>query len=93
MTCLLCDSSFLFSCVRSFVRHSRKHLVPQFTDQELPLLLFNDDQTDIDRHKEFHDELSSLTIEKCDALEQIKKLYVGMLLKFREGHLLPENSM
>ncbi|CAF1953676.1 unnamed protein product [Rotaria magnacalcarata] len=92
--CPLCDSSFIFTYSKSFLHHFRKHLSHPLADQEEPPLLFsNDDQMKVDNCNEFEHELLSFEIETRDPVEELKKHYTGMLLKLREGHVLPGNVM
>jgi hypothetical protein len=110
--CPLCDSKFLFTNLKSFIHHFRKHRLHSSSDKEtVSSLILNHDEINIISNDENEPQQSLCDNEQqqslCDneqqqslceceqhnAVEDIKKFYVKMLLKLREGHTLPGNVM
>ncbi|CAF4461008.1 unnamed protein product [Rotaria socialis] len=98
-SCPLCDSNFIYTNLKSFINHFRKHdfnssgqdhsslsLAPPFNDFNLD----NHDDTDDSQQIQ---QASVWQSEHHGALDEIRKFYVKMLLKVREGHVLPGNIM
>lgn len=97
--CPLCDTNFIFTNLRSFINHFRKHDF-SCSDEErllLPLLPSSNDLNldDYDRTDDLQQgqQVSAWQAEHHDPLEDIRKFYLKMLLKIREGHILPGNIM
>jgi hypothetical protein len=101
--CPLCDSKFLFTNLKSFIHHFRKHVLHSSSDKETTSsLILNHDEINITSNDENEQQQSLCDNEQqqsvCEyeqhnAVEEIKKFYVKMLLKLREGHTLPGNVM
>ncbi|CAF4215667.1 unnamed protein product, partial [Rotaria magnacalcarata] len=99
ISCPLCDSNFIYTNLKSFINHFRKHdfnssgqdhsslsLAPPFNDFNLD----NHDDTDDSQQIQ---QTSVWQSEHHGALDEIRKFYVKTLLKVREGHVLPGNIM
>jgi hypothetical protein len=100
--CPLCDSKFVFTYLKSFIHHIRKHVLHSSPDKEVSssLSLDHDELSSLLNHDEINinindeNERQSLyKYEQHNPLEEIKKYYIKMLLKVREGHVLPGNVM
>ncbi|CAF2819444.1 unnamed protein product [Rotaria sp. Silwood2] len=89
--CPLCDSKFIFTYLKSFIYHIRKHISYSSPDKEvLPSLLPSHDEMNLEIINENEEQKSSHEYEQHDPLVEIKKYYIKMLLKLREGHVLPD---
>ncbi|CAF1433082.1 unnamed protein product [Rotaria sordida] len=91
--CALCDSKFVFTNLKSFISHFRKHMLHSLFDEvPTPDLCVNHDIINSDVNDDFEEQLTIPEYEQyehCDQLEEIKKFYLKMLLRVREGHILP----
>ncbi|CAF5044646.1 unnamed protein product [Rotaria magnacalcarata] len=98
-SCPLCDSNFIYTNLKSFINHFRKHDFNSSSQDHSSLSLalpFND--FNLDNHDDTDDsqqiqQASVWQSEHHGALDEIRKFYVKMLLKVREGHVLPGNIM
>jgi hypothetical protein len=92
--CPICDSKFVFTNLKSFISHFRKHILNSSPAQEAPpSLSFNLDEININSNDDIEQQQPLFEREQHDPLDEIKKFYVQMLLKLREGHVLPGNVM
>jgi len=98
----LCGSKFVFTYLKSFIHHIRKHVLYSSPDKEASssLLLNHDESSLLLNHDEINinindenEQQSLYEYEQHNPLEKIKKYYIKMLLKVREGHVLPGNVM
>ncbi|CAF3873487.1 unnamed protein product, partial [Rotaria sp. Silwood1] len=88
--CALCDSKFVFTNLKSFISHFRKHMLHSLFDEvPTPDLCVNHDIINSDVNDDFEEQLTIPEYEHYDQLEEIKKFYLKMLLRVREGHILP----
>ncbi|CAF4139050.1 unnamed protein product, partial [Adineta steineri] len=88
--CPLCHSKFVFTNLKSFINHFRKHMLHDpFNEEPAPDLCVNHDAIYLDTNDDFVDELIISDHEQYDQLEEIKNFYIKMLLRVREGHILP----
>ncbi len=92
--CPLCHSKFVFTNLRSFISHFRKHMLDSsFSEVPVPDLCVSHDTVNLDINDDVEDQLTMCEYEQYDQLEEIKKFYLKMLLKIREGHILPGTVM
>ncbi|CAF3026172.1 unnamed protein product [Rotaria sp. Silwood2] len=106
--CPLCDSYFIFTNLKSFMNHLRNHHLGRSSQEMPPLSLLLDcndfnlnnyGEIEIEQHEqhEQHEQqeqrILSWQYENHDPLDDIKNFYLKMLLKVREGHVLPGNVM
>jgi len=91
--CPLCESKFVFTNLKSFIHHIRKHVLYSSSNTEVSLSLLPDhDEININNNDEYEQQ-PLYEYEQHYPLEEIKKFYIKMLLKLREGHVLPGNVM
>ncbi|CAF3921997.1 unnamed protein product, partial [Rotaria sp. Silwood1] len=89
--CPLCDSKFIFTYLKSFIYHIRKHISYSSPDKEVsPSLLPSHDEINLKIINENEEQKSLHEYGQRDPLVEIKKYYIKMLLKLREGHVLPD---
>ncbi|CAF3880552.1 unnamed protein product [Rotaria sp. Silwood2] len=92
--CSLCHSKFVFTNLKSFISHFRKHMLDfSFNEEALSSLCTTHDTVNLNIHDDIEEHLTVYEYEQYDQLEEIKKFYVKMLLKIREGHVLPGSVM
>ncbi|CAF4419085.1 unnamed protein product, partial [Adineta steineri] len=60
-----------------------------FKEEPAPDLCINHDAINLDTNDDFVDELIISDHEQYYQLEEIKNFYIKMLLRVREGHILP----
>ncbi|CAF3885805.1 unnamed protein product [Rotaria sp. Silwood1] len=89
--CPLCDPKFIFTYLKSFIYHIRKHISYSSPDKEVsPSLLPSHDEINLKIINENEEQKSLHEYGQRDPLVEIKKYYIKMLLKLREGHVLPD---
>jgi hypothetical protein len=64
-----------------------------FSEVPVPDLCVSHDTVNLDINDDVEDQLTMCEYEQYDQLEEIKKFYLKMLLKIREGHILPGTVM
>ncbi|CAF3420737.1 unnamed protein product [Rotaria socialis] len=100
--CPLCDSNFIFTNFKSFMNHFRNHDLHLSSEETPPLSLLlncndftsnNYDEIEYEQHEQQEQGITLWQHENHDSLDGIKKFYLKMLLKIREGHVLPGSVM
>jgi hypothetical protein len=88
--CPLCHSKFVFTNLKSFISHFRKHMLDcSFNEEALSSACTTHDIVNLNINDDVEEQLLVYEYEQYDQLEEIKKFYVKMLLRIREGHVLP----
>lgn len=90
--CPLCPSSFIYTNIKSFIRHYVQKHPSNFDldDDSSSIVADNDENSFVGL---IEDKEISLLIGECDSLQEIKRSYIKMMLKLREGHILPGHVM
>lgn len=92
--CPSCNSKTTFTNFKSFIHHFRKHQLNHVVDKMASTsLLLDHDKVELDINDEQKQLCSFEKYTQHDPLEEIEQFYVKMLLKLREGHVLPGNVM
>lgn len=92
--CPLCGSKTNFTNLKSFIHHFRKHKINHFDDKTISANSIHEhSEAEICVNDEQKQRYSLEKYEHHDPLEEIEKFYVKILLKLREGHILPGNVM
>lgn len=96
--CPLCDSKFVYSNIKSFIHHLRTHSSENTSTEEI-LSSFSSRFEENFARELIDQEVGQVSIiseqvfEQLYDLDELKKLYVKMLLKIREAHVLPGHVM